>query len=160
MTWISVAALGLAAILILRYYFAYLRARSEECRELLSFLTELERGMRRSLETPSSVAKRFEAKRLGDSGFLSAISNGKSLSEAFDAAGDRMLLPETAKELLKRYFEGVGVGYLETELRELGRTIAELKTVADREREEISRRGKVAGVLLFSLVAGALLLLM
>ena len=154
------AALGVAALLLLRYYFAYLKARCDECVGFLSFLSELERGMWRSLESPSAAARRVDEPRLRASGFLDYLSEGLSPSEALKRASDRLVIPADARRVLAEYFAVAGEGYLENELKSLGRAMAELEKIAARERDEIGRRGRVAGVLLFALTAGVVLLFM
>ena len=160
MTWLSGAALCGAALVFLRYYFGYLRARRDECLGFLAFLCELERGMEGRLESPNSVARRMDDPRLRRSGFLDALLEGADLPSAFSAAYDRLLLPSDVRRILKEYFDGAGARYLDGELRLVGRVRAELEKIAVREGEEVDRRSRVAGVLAFAVTAGVLLLFM
>ena len=160
MIWLCGVALGGSALLLLRYYFAYLRARLDECLGFLSLLSELKRGISLRLESPSSVALRLSEPRLAPSGFNSALENGASLSEAFEAVRERLLIPQEAGRILGEYFDCVGEGYLDAELRSLEGAISALEPIAVRERDGINQRCRLAGVLTFSALAGALLLLM
>ena len=154
------AAVGCAALIFIRCYTAYLKARRDECLAFLSLLRELERGMSLYLESPLSVAARLPEPALERSGFNARLKNGASLSEAFDSAADRLLIPSEAKRILTEYFSHVGEGYLDGELRLIARTVSELEPIAAAERQELEKRSKVAGVLTFSAVAGVLILLL
>ena len=160
MTAIGGAIIGCAALLLLRCYSAYINARRDECLGFLSLLKELERGMSLYLDTPSLVVTRHRCDALERLGFSERLREGATLAEAFLSIEGRLTMPEEAKRILAEYFARVGGGYLEGELRALSRAIAELEPIAIKEEDDAGKRIKVAGVLIFSVTAGALILLL
>ena len=158
MTALGAAALGGAAFVLLRCYLSYLRARRDECFALLSLLRELERGMSLHLDSPKLVFERFSAEALSPSGLVDMLKKGVVPSEALTRAESSLSVPKEAKRILRDYFFRVGESYLEGELRAVSRAISELEPIAEKERTELEKRGRVAGVLIFSTLAGVLIL--
>ena len=156
--YLSMAALSGAALLLLRAYLAYLTAARDECLGFLSLLNELERSMSLYLEAPRPVFERASRGVAALSPFAEGLGEGMTPAEAFAAAVGKLSLPEEAARVLREYFSRVGEGYLDGELRALRRAISELEPVAERSRGELEKRGRVAGVLIFSALAGAFIL--
>ena len=160
MTAVGGALLGCASLLLLKCYSSYVAARRDECLGFLSLLRELERGMSLYLDAPRLAVTRHKSDALERLGFLERLRDGATLAEAFMSVEGSLAMPPEAKRILTEYFSRLGGGYLDGELRALSRAISELEPIAKKESDDAVKRIKVAGVLIFSVTAGALILLL
>ena len=137
----------LSALIFVRAYSGFLKKRRAEGEELYRFLLHISSGVRRSLATPEALASDFKSETETVSSFISLVSEGRSLYEAFSMV--TFSLGREIREEFSELFSGFGNNYLEAELMRLSdyeKSISEL-LLSEKDESEKSERTVRASVI-------------
>ena len=153
------ALLPFIALALGRGYTAFADKRIAEYEEYIELLGRV-RGRVGSFMTPiAEVICESECRVLSDIGFIGALREGATLSEAYRAAKQRSYASSTVKRIMTSFFQGFGHSYLDETVREIDSTAEELRSAVESERVEIERSVKLARSLLMLAAVGLIILL-
>jgi hypothetical protein len=143
-----------------RSYTDYIKARAADYRSVLGFFELMRREISARLATPCELAALSKDSRLAEIGFFDLLLQGESVGRAFSLISNKLLLSERDVDTVQSYFDGLGCGSLEGELRILDTAVAEISAREGAVREEISARVGLVRTLsvLFALGISILLL--
>ena len=153
------SVIALASLLLSRGYSVYVKRRAAEYSAYLSFLELMRREISCALCTPREIGARASSSVLFENGFIGALRSGDGLLKAFCATEEASLMSLSDRKALAEYFEGFGLGSLDTELRALDLVISEISKREREEREGASSRIKLAVTLLVLFAAAVTVLL-
>lgn len=154
----GVAFLSVATLMIWRAYASYLSAEKRSCAAFLSAIEDMKEKMRCYLYSPREWAVGYKSDCLSSSGFLSALSDGKSLAEAYETSKECLQICKRADEILADLFSRCGEGYLDGEIAMLDSAIVNLSAVKNDMEAQNSKKTKAAGALLGAVAAGMAIL--
>ena len=137
-----------AALIASREYSAYAQKRLEQYRGLIEFLSHAEGMISRFLASGDGLLTGFKNKALEDTGFLSALREGKGFSESFAMCESKFAFSEEQKALIKKFCSDVGRGYKESEALTFACFRKTLESEMEREKETLDKSVKVARALL------------
>ena len=129
-------------------------AMLEDFYELLSHIKE---RISVYLSPQSALLSDFRCETLEECGFIPVYRECGSLHTAFKSA--RISLCSDAKRLLSSFFESFGKGYKNEEIARAESAGAECKRILERERENVPRDVRLAGVLISSLALAVFILI-
>ena len=157
--WGGGAVLLVAAALVGREYTAYTERRISECEGFLSLLSHIEGKISKYLSFGDGLWRDFSDAELERVGFLPALREGLTASEAFSRCNARLSLGDDVRERLGAFFEDFGKEYMEGELKRLRLFREELAKIHAAECVELRKNAKVVRTLLIGAALGALILL-
>jgi len=137
-----------------------MKKRVLEYLAFLAFLELMQREISCSLATAESFGRKCTDKTLVDMGFVGALKDGESLSAAFLKTDGKSYIAAADRKLLFDYFNGFGLGSLDTELASLAECIKSFSARARSEEGLLSSRVKLAMTLLWLFWAAVTILLM
>ena len=158
MGYIGAFAVILAVFMIWREYSGFLESELCWCRAFLDALMDMREKMRCYLDSPRVWAEGYCAKALEECGFLKALRDGMSITEAYGLARTGACFSESTDAVLTDCFARLGGGYLDTELEMLGSAIDKLGKEERLRTEELPRKKKVAGAVLGACASGIVIL--
>lgn len=159
MSYIGALAVIFAAFLIWREYVSYLDGELSGCRAFLSALKDYRERVRCYLVSPSEWASTYNDELLTECGFLTSVSEGADLSQAYSSAKGSLRLGNDADAILGECFGRLGNGYLDTELAVLDLAVSGLAEIESRSFPEVRNKRKAAGALLGACVCGIVIMI-
>ena len=139
----------------------YSRGQNRRLSELLGFIefiSKMRIGIGCFMKKGKELAEGVECKALEEVGFLGALSDGCSLSEAYEACRGRLSVGKREREILDGLFSSVGSGYLADGVRVVDKAEGELTKIADGLRGEVAKNIKLFGVLAAAGSVGVIIL--
>lgn len=155
---VGAALLSLAALMAWRAYASYLSLQKQGCVAFLSAITDMREKMRCYLYSPREWSGGYKSEYLAECGFLTALSNGKSLSEAYLLSKERIEMCNRADEILTELFSRCGEGYLEGEILALDSAIAGLSALKNEMEAQNGKKTRAVGAMLGAIAAGVAIL--
>lgn len=158
--WGGIALLMIAALCINRGYKDYLDRRLSEFLGLFSLVEHAKDMISKFLSYGKELWRDYSDEQLEKCGLLSALREGKSLSEAFDMCKENMALSKESKQKLSHHFKKLGSGYKDGEiskLEELKTEIGDMLSVESREAEK--NKSVVSALLLGGALALAIMIM-
>ena len=149
--------LALAALVLGVGYKRYLLRGVRLGEGYLAFLRRLENGMSCYAEPYAKAAEGYREGVLLENGFVNAIKEGALLSEAFGMA-DNTALDGASCELLSELFDGLGMGYLDKELKRIKNGIEALSKTVNESSDRAVKDTRVAFAVIFALLLGIIIL--
>lgn len=142
------AIITLLAVFVGREYSAFADRRLSQLRGFLDLVSHFEREISKFLASGDGLWRGFCNDALTECGFLSALAERGSLSEAFRDCEDSLSLSGEQISMLGGFFGGFGGDYRDGELRRIAAFRAELEALIDRESDSLSKSVSVTKALL------------
>nr|MBE6545326.1 hypothetical protein [Oscillospiraceae bacterium] len=142
------ALITLCAVFVGREYSSFADRRLSQLRGFLALISHFEREISKSLAFGDGLWRGFNNGALSECGFLTALMETGSLSEAFSLCEDSLSLSKEQSGMLCGFFSGFGSNYKDGELRRIGEFRAELDAVIDRESDNLAKSVSVTKALL------------
>lgn len=159
MRTLMLALLPFAALMIGRGYTAFADKRITEYEEYID-LFALIRGRVGSFMSPiPEVICESECRVLREIGFMDALREGSSLSEAYIEVMPRSYASASVKRIMSSFFQGFGHSYLEETVRQIDSAREEVREVIDKEKVELEKSVKLVRSLLMLSAVGLIILL-
>ena len=139
---------------------AYKRYAQRQLAQLEGFcklLSHVREKIKVYLSPQSSLLSDFSCEELEDCGFMPEYRKSGSLNRAFRSS--RISITEDAKRLLSSFFERFGRGYKDEEIARAGSATAECQRILERERCDVPRDVRLAGVLIASFALAVFILI-
>lgn len=158
--YLLIGAVMAMSLYLSRRYRAFVSERIESGRELFGFLKFRGERMARFMSPKSEICRRFSGERLERCGFLPALREGKSFSEAFAVGADRLGISDSVRGLFEEIFSSMGCGYFkeECDMQRVAETRAE-RLLKD-EEDALLKSSRVRTTLIISAALGVAILLL
>ena len=149
----------LCALFVGREYTAYIKKRLSEYRGFASLIAHIEGMISRFLTPQDSLWQSFSDEVLEKCGFLAALREGGSLSDAFEACRASLSLSDGVKSRLSSFFSGFGAEYMDGELSRSSDFRSELEDGLKKEESELEKSLKITNALLLAGSVGIVILI-
>ena len=145
------------AIFASRAYGRYAERRLEELEGFTALLSRVRERISVYLTPQSELLADFECPPLEACGFMSIYRESGSLLEAF--RGAKVSIVPDAARVLSSFFESFGRGYKSEELARVDSAAQECTRILERERTDLPRDVRLAGVLISSAALAVFILI-
>ncbi len=159
MKYIGFLILFSAAFAAVRSYSENERNKLMECRGFLELFRYMRLRMSCFMSSPAEAASGFSSDALLRIGFLSKLSECKSMLLSYRYSEDKLSLDPSERKVIEKYLESSGSGYLDDELRLIDEAIGSLTASESSLSSEVPKRVRVASILLACSAAGVFILM-
>lgn len=149
----------LASLAVIKGYREYIARRISEQESFISMLSHMEGKINRYLTPIVESLSDFIDDNLTRIGFFERMADGDSVYDAFNNVSAKLSVGEETKETLSETFGALSGRYKDEVLKKLREGISRLEGILSLEREELSKKERVASVVLVAAVLGIFILL-
>ena len=150
MRYLGALLLLAVAAYTVKSYRKYSLRGIEEAEGFLCLLDRLYDGVFCYLRTPAESIGDLSILALDELGFLPLEESETSLKNAFAKVKGKSAMTEEQKTLLSDFFDKVGQGYYENEIRSIAYTRERLQEMTAKEKGERAKRQKTVSALCFA----------
>ncbi len=155
---LGISVILAAAVTVCAKYSAYERKRLSECEGFLLLLRHIRAGISCFCMPIPECVRGFENRALSDAGFIDALLESESFSEAVEKCEGRLSLGEGELHLLRSLGDSLGKNFKEEELRLLDYYEEELTDHINEEEGKMPGREKLCRTLVITGAFAAVIL--